>query len=136
MSNFGEFVSNLPDGSRVELLNGDTRVLFGPESSGPSSHVFAVASIPYVIRAFNLRSGQTVAVDMVAGAGSGTMYAPHQINGAPAVLTTLVTSLTITTSGRYRARVTGSADPGAVYVDAYPSGTHNSGSNNLNNYGT
>jgi hypothetical protein len=119
----GQIVNSLPGGSlsiAEEALNGDSRILFGPDSTELSSHVFAVVNKPYTVRAFNLLSGEQVALQMVAGSGSGTYYAPAVTpEGAAIVLTPSRPSHMLSVSGRYRAVLTGRV--GEVYVDAYPS---------------
>ena len=133
----GEFVQSLPDNSLSvpgEILNGDPRVLFGPDSVQDRSAVFAVVNKPYAIRAFNLVQGESVAIEMVAGVGSGTYYAPAMTpEGQAIVLTPARPSHILFVGGRYRARLTGRV--GEVYVDAYPSDLMRS-SKPTTNYGT
>jgi hypothetical protein len=133
----GQFVQSLPDNSLAlpgEIFNGDSRILFGPDNLTDVSAVFAIVNKPYSIRAFNLTSGEYVTIEMVAGVGSGTMYAPAvHPDGSAIVLTPTRPSHILSVSGRYRARLTGRI--GEVYVDAYPSDLLRT-SKPTNNYGT
>jgi hypothetical protein len=133
----GQFVQSLPDSSSFvvsEILNGDSRVLFGPDSTNDRSSVFIVLNKPYTIRAFNLIQGESVIIEMVAGEGSGTYYAPAVTpDGQPIILTSARPSHNIFVSGRYRARLIGRV--GEVYVDAYPSDLMRN-SKYSTNYGT
>lgn len=133
----GQFVNSLPGDSRTvagEVLNGDPRVLFGAESTEDRSPVFAVVNKPYAVRAFNLITGESVTIEMVAGEGSGTLYVQAVTpEGEPIVLTPARPSHILFVGGRYRARLVGRV--GEVYVDAYPSDLMRS-SKPTTNYGT
>lgn len=122
MSIIGQIVTALPDNSLYapsEILNGDSRILFGPDSVDDKSAVFVVLNRPYTIRAFNLISGESVSIEMVAGPGSGTMFAQAVTpEGNPVVLTPGRPSYTLFIAGRYRARLNGRV--GEVYVDTFP----------------
>jgi len=80
--------------------------LLSPLSGSNNSSIFELGSggagESAQLRVFNLLPGQTVALEMVAGAGAGQVVGPAVVNGVTLQLDATNTLLTLTQFGRYR----------------------------------
>lgn len=81
-------------------------LLFTPDSPTYLSHVFEVEEAK-VIRAFDMADGETLTVEMVAGEGSGHMFAPMIVGGRALQMVAPNNVLVIPIPGRYRLRFGG-----------------------------
>lgn len=93
-------------------------VLFGPSSTAPVSHVFAVNSNPTVIRAFAMGVNDVVRIELVTVTANGTTYtAPFKVAGCQVAVSACDTVAVLSIPGLYRAVFDGV--PGIPYVEFF-----------------
>jgi hypothetical protein len=81
--------------------------LFKLGDTDPISHVFEVADVPVVIKAFGLQTDDTLIVDMVIGTGSGDQFEAVRLHcGCAMRMNDCLNVLVLGISGRYRLRYT------------------------------
>lgn len=95
------------------------KILFGPDSVSPYSHVFTVAKGELVvIVGYNLSATDSLFVEHVGGEGSGQFFAPVVVGGTPIKVDAVDSYICISTPGRYRLSYEGETPLGAFYVEA------------------
>lgn len=77
-------------------------VLFSPTSISAISHTISVLNQPVIAQAYGLTPSHTVDIEIVAGDGSGTLFAPFRMNGTSGQLNTDNTVFVLSVPGRYR----------------------------------
>jgi hypothetical protein len=87
----------------------DPCLYFGPDSQSNHSHQFDVGpDTPMMILGFDLPTGDSVSVEMVAGAAGGEYFAEVMRDGQPRYsLTRETNAIVIGAAGRYRLRYNG-----------------------------
>lgn len=88
------------------VIAGVTTLLY-PGQVETYSPTFEVQDAPVLIKVFNVLDGTSVYVYTVYGYGIDELEQPLRLNGQPAILNALYNTISLTTSGRYRLRVTG-----------------------------
>lgn len=78
------------------------QTIFSSASQSNTSGTFTVGPEPFYVHAFNLNSGDTIAVQAVGGTGSGTAFAAYAPLGVPIVITPGTPQVRLDWPGQYR----------------------------------
>jgi len=118
---FGSVRTGFPISAATEQEKKHYRLLFGPDSIDPVSHVIEAVDHGFLLQAFNLGQSDVLEVEMVAGADSASYAQPVMINGQPVRVTADNNLVFLPWPLRYQLRkVQGSTPLGGFMVYAVP----------------
>lgn len=117
----GTIRTGFPVSAAMEQEKRHFRLLFGPDSIDPVSHVIEAVDHAFLIQAFNLGASDVLRVEMVAGQDSASYAEPIQINSAFVDVTQENNLVFLPWPLRYQVRkIQGSTPLGGFMVYAVP----------------
>ena len=121
MDCFGQIRTGFPVAAATEQEKPQYRLLFGPDSTEPLSHVVEASAHALLLQGFNLSASDVFDVEMVAGADSASYAAPIVIGGQKLQLSGQRNLVVLPWPMRYQLRkVQGSTPLGGFVVYAVP----------------